>query len=222
MPYKRRTTRRRYRRRTRRPSRGKIYSAAGKQLWRDVQKLKNLINVEFKSIDAAVNTTVSTTPNIMYHSVISAGDDIFQRGGRQVRIKSLQMEGYFTNITAANTHLRLLCVIAKDWNNAASLAIGDLLDASTGAPIVSQQRNLNNRKNYVILRDFHFTLNSLDRTNRRFKCYIPLDMKVVYSSTGALNTAVESNMLMCILVSDQAGASSPGVVLNNRVRFIDN
>lgn len=223
MAYRRRTrTYRRRTRRTRRPSRGKIYATAGKQLWRDVQKLKNLINVEFKSVNGITNSTVSTTPTVMYHSAIGAGDDINQRGGRQVRLKSIQMEGYFTNITAANTHLRLLAVIAKDWNGAASLTIADLLDSSTGAPIVSQVRNLSNRKQFVILKDYHFTLNSAERTNRRFKCYIPLDMKVVYSGTGSANTDVESNMIMCVLVSDQVGASSPGVVLNNRIRFIDN
>jgi len=81
-----------YRRRPRRSykpkSRWSIYGQAGKQLWKDVKALKNLINVEFKVKDLVSTSTPSTTvPTTLLLNGLQKGDDYNSRDGRQVRWK---------------------------------------------------------------------------------------------------------------------------------------
>ena len=51
---------------------------------RDVQKLKGLINVEFKSADTVASSTITTTPLVNLLTGLTKGDDFDNRDGRQV------------------------------------------------------------------------------------------------------------------------------------------
>ena len=75
-----------------RRTRGSIYGAAAKQLYRDVSKLKNLINVEFKYFDTPYQSSLGDPGAILCQNLVPLGDSSTSRDGQQIRIKSLECE----------------------------------------------------------------------------------------------------------------------------------
>ena len=171
-PY-RRYRRRSYRRRARAPTYGQI----GRKVFRDVQRLKNLINVEFKSHLHQTNTSPSTSGHVSYVTNIDKGDSISQRDGDQVRLKSIETRGMYTlNASATSTTVRLMWVLVKNVNGTTP-AIGDIIE-TLGSTDVSSLRNLEYRRNVVILKDMVMVLNS-ETPKRYVKYYRKMDAKLL-------------------------------------------
>lgn len=226
MPYTRRTFRRRtYRRRPtirrRRPTRWATYSAAGSQLWKDVKYLKGLINVEFKSKDIVGSSTPDNSAgSVVLLNGLATGDDFNSRDGRQIRMKSIQLNMKFNlHASATATVVRVLLVLDTQ-PNAAVATLSGILDVGSAATVVAF-RNLNNRKRFIILRDWVVKVNTnLPEITREY--YHTLDAKTVYNATnGGTIADIETNSLSLWLASDEA-TNTPTVTYNSRVRFIDN
>lgn len=131
-PYRR--TRKTYRRRTykRRATRSSIYGRAGRQLWKDVNTLKNFINVEFKVKDTFTNTTqMPSTGTIDVLNGLQQGDDYNRRSGRQVRWKSFQWRiGLNKHASATASRARVIFFIDKEPRQV-QCSTSDIMEVST-------------------------------------------------------------------------------------------
>lgn len=222
MPYRRRTFRKRrtYRRR-RRPTRGAVYGAAGRQLWKDVQKLKNFVNVEFKYTDSTTLHSATTTPVLQLINGLDDGDTQSDRQGDSVRFKSLQAD---IELTRGNvdTVVRLMWVIDTKPNQSSIPAFTDIINPVGTNPVIGV-RNLDNRTRFVILKDKCVTLSAGTSTTKQLSWYKRLDMKTFYTTDASDVTGIQQHSLYFIFCSDQVpgdGASPISAV--NRLRYIDN
>lgn len=216
MPPYRRTRKRTYRRR--KPGRYTIYKRAGKQLWRDVQTLKNAINVEYKVHDTSLSSDIGTSALVYPLNTVPAGDDYTARDGRQIRIKSLQINADLNQPSGYTGAHFIRAILFIDKQGLDIPTFGDLL---TTTPYLVAPRNLNNRRRYVILRDWRITLNP-DHPNRVIKYFKRLDMKTLFDGSGAVYNDVASNQIWILLISNQATPNAPNISGFARIRFLDN
>lgn len=223
MPYARRRYPRRRPRYTprrrpvrRAPTRAAIYGSAARQLYRDVSKLKGLINVEFKYVDNASTINPGTTGTFVLLNGLATGDTASTRDGRQVRFKSIQHKMILNlNASASATTVRCIFLIDTQPNEAAPAAADVLQSVGLVAP-----RNLDYRKRFVILKDQNYRVNT-DMPERTVSWYRNLDMKTVYDDGGDTIASITTNSLYMLMLSDEA-ANTPTVTYYTRLRFIDN
>lgn len=205
-------------------SRGEIYSSAASQLYKDVSMLKGLINVEFKFLDYYLDTTYSTTATFHLLNGIPEGDDVQQRNGREIRLKSIQVSArqYPTSTTANGSFVRYIIFIDTQPNGTAPTSA--ILLSTGGAPANLAMRNLSYRKRFVILKDKIITTDSLASglCVKSFEYYKKLNMHTIYSGIGSTISDITTNSVYMMMVSNQTGTDVPAVAMNHRIRFIDN
>lgn len=219
--YRRRYRRRRpYRRRRYRRGGGNqlTYWNMGKKVARDVWRLKQMVNVEYKNIDTAPgNKTCSSTANLILLNPCSRGDDATDRDGRQIRMKSVYLKGSLViHASATATWVKIALVCQKE-------ARGTLLTTAQvyETEEINALRELDNRRDVFILWDRVFRLNS-DNSMMHWEKYFKIDMKTVFNSGNAGTIAdIESNALYLYILSNEA-TNTPTCNVSCRIRFIDN
>lgn len=191
----------------------------GKRLERKVSQLANLINVEFKYNDIKDTSTINTTGLFFLLNGLMLGDTSSSRDGRQIRIKSNQVNLKLTmHPSATNTTIRIIYFMDKQANASAPTTAMLLEDANV--PITSP-RNLDNRKRFVILKDEYVCLN-VEKSETVFEWYKKLDFRTIYDSSNVGDiTDITTNSFYLFLVCDD-GTNTPTYALYNRIRFIDN
>lgn len=222
------------RRRARRPSRGTVYGAAGRQLWRDVKMLKSFVNTEFKYFDDStaftnipyVDPSGVGTPLIMSLNDIPTGDLGNTRNGMSVRIKSLQHSCTIANTTTSSLPCRVRMIFFLYLRpDGATPTLANLLDLSTDPDPINAFRNLNFKSSFSILKDRVFKMDTTapqqEQEMRWYKRFNFHTTWTVNNTTGATSTQMK-NGLYCLVFTDQAGAVLPRIRCMNRVRFIDN
>lgn len=207
------------RKRRRRMGRIKKYKRAGLQLYRDVKMLKNFINTEFGYNDGHSSSTVDNNGTFVLFNGLTKGDDAFNREGRSVRFKSLQLKlTGLINGSATDTRLRFILFIDKSPQGTQP-PNSELLELNTN--YIDSYRNLAFRKRFVILKNWVVLLDSND-PHQEISHYQRIDLKTIYNGGNAGGIAdIESNALYMYVVSDET-VNTPGVVVSYRVRFIDN
>lgn len=203
--------------RRRRPKRT-LWTSNYYQLQRDVKNLKNFINVEFKYKDTELSVNPSASGAFYLLNGLQTGDNVINRDGRLVRIKSCQAKYKLTmNASATNTTVRFLWFIDKQANQSTPTGSDLFINVNTQG-----LKNLNNRKRFVFLKDQTISLSSNSLTEKRFNYYRKLDMKTVYDAGDAGTIAdITTNALYLYVISDEA-VNTPSLELYNRIRFIDN
>ncbi len=184
----------------------------------DVSKLKNMLNVEFKSKDVADTISIPSAMTITLLNGLAKGDDLDNRDGRQVRFKSCWVKICFAMAASAtNTFIRLMLIIDKQ-PNATTILPADILVAQT----VESQKQLASRKRLVILVDRVIVLQAANRTSQFVNIYKQIDMKTIYdaSSNGDIED-ITTNALYLILISNEA-VNQPTAGRYIRTRFVDN
>ncbi len=208
-------------RRRRAPAgRRQIYGAAGRQLYSDVMKLKSLINVEFKYVFTTGTTTPSSIPTVATLNLVPQGDTAKKRDGKSVRMKSVRYRYRATiHASATQTTARVILGIWKRPNGT-GVTSGELLE--TTADITSMP-NQDNKRDYVILRDFDVDMSITGNNTFSGDHYIPLDLKTVYSddNTDGAVTGMEDGQIFLLLASNEA-TNTPTVKWTSQVVFLDN
>lgn len=221
MAYRRRYRKRSYRKR-RTASRGKIYGRAAGQLWRDVKKLKNFINVEFKHHETELDSTIFDSGTVQCQNLLTLGDGASDIDGQQCRFKSIQC--YCRTQMQASTPAvcRIIYFIDLQARGTAP-GLADVLATGVSSYAVTCPRNLNNRKRFVILKDHIFTLTPMQPV-REFKYYRKLDLKTVYDINPSGDVSdIQSNPIYILFISDQpSGSTAPIITHSSRLRYIDN
>ena len=113
---------------------------------------------EFKSVDTLVTGDLNTTGTISLINGIARGDEINERNGREVVMRSVQlsMNAQSTDTTGIPQCCRILLVYDRQ-TNAAAPTFAQVLTA-TGASLPLAPRNLENRRRFKILMDRKFTI----------------------------------------------------------------
>lgn len=228
MPYgssyrgKRRTYRRR--RPAVRTRRG-IYGAAATQLYKDVSKLKNLINVEFKFHDVnVVDQGMHTTGSVTYLNLVAGGDTDQTRDGNQFRMKSIQINGVI-KLPDGDTvpDMVRVSLVLDTEPDGSTMDLTKLYDTTGSVPYYLALRNLDERSRFVMLKDWKFGLNPNGRELIPFKFFRKLDIKTLFNSTTASVGNLKNNALCLVLTGAQASASTPSTMtFHSRIRYVDN
>ncbi len=212
---------RRYKRRPR-PTRMQIYGGAGRQLWKDVRKLKSLINVEFKQHTVKLTAeAIGITTDFNNLCLINQGDTDETRDGSSIRLKSIDLKGFVKlHASATSTMIRIIIVLDKQTNQA-QFTYPDLYeDATTGDAIISA-RNIDNAHRFVVLMDTRISLSASGNSVVPFSFYKKINTIIRYDNTGNVVADLTSNAYSLLLVSDEA-TNTPAVTLSARLRYIDN
>lgn len=221
MAYRRRYKKRNFRRRRYAPkqkSGWSTYQEFGHRVLKDIAYLKDLVNVEFKSIDStATFTNLMNTGNGQSIFQPLRGTDINNITGRSCKMSSCQ--GYISVIgsPAAGISTRVRCAIVLDKQGGRSIGSTDLWDNPQAG-----FRNLDNRKDLVILKEWDLQTNASNVTTKQVNFYLPLRAHVIFNYlNGGTYADIDSNCLWFVAVSDQI-ANNVSVTGNFRIRFIDN
>lgn len=223
----RRNYRGRYRRRRRRyvrkqPTRGSVYGAAARQLYRDVSKLKSMINVEYKFHDYSSSNNLTSTPVINCINFVNEGDTDQTHDGAMFRIKSLQLNSSAALSAGTTDPISYRMAIVLDTDAAASTTaptFADIYD-STGSAI-NAFRNLDNRSRFVMLRQWTITLQPGGKESNNIKYFKSLDLKSQIVGT-ATETNLRKNGLYLVMYSTNAAAGVMTLDVTTRIRYIDN
>lgn len=127
---------------------------------------------EVKSADVvSTNYLLNSTGTVAALNLVQAGSSYFNRIGRKIEMKSLQMKGQLNGIGANSQGLaaggRILIVYDRQANGALPV-YADVIKSQTQVSGTTQSLNydmvnLDNRDRFLILRDIEFTMPSVTR-----------------------------------------------------------
>ena len=173
---------------------------------------------ELKAVDTSVNQAADSTGGVVLLSGIARGDDINQRTGREVTLRSIECR--FTARVTAGTGIdqqqRLLIVYDRQSNGAAP-SVADVL----GSANVLYPRNLENRRRFKVLYDRFFQLNGSGEagSEKVFKFYRRLRHPMVFNSGNAGTVAdITSGSVYAVICGSVAAGATAGNI-NGRVRL---
>ncbi len=211
------------RRKSHRKRRRRIdYVDVGKQIYRDVVKLKRFINVEFKFHDVQLTAAaLAVAPVITQLSNIDQGDTTLTRDGAQLKCLSLQLSySLFQSASATSSLVRVLLVKDKQTNQAIYTA-GDLLfDVTAGDGIVSPY-NRNNRRRFTILHDKVYTFSATGTTVKHFGRKFRQDQIIRYDNSGNGIADLTQSSYSLVMLTNEA-TNVPTVTMFSRLNYVDN
>jgi hypothetical protein len=226
-----------YRRGRKRPNRyhrvgrGQYYSNTIKQVVQDVRKLKNLINVEFKSLDKDGSITLTnpdSSGKVYLLNGCAQNDTGEGRDGLSIKMQSLQYTLMITQDTNQQNPVLVRVMFVLDTApDGVELTPAELLDSSF--PYYRSFRNLIHRKRLITLRDSKFILAPFGDPDSKWVKdeYIKLGVKgqgihTIYSGSASDITGISANALYCLIFSDAGLGFLPEISLSARIRFLDN
>lgn len=177
---------------------------------------------ELKSVDTASSLAVDTTGAILLLNGIALGDDINQRNGRQVTLRSitLRLQSAVTSGTGVDQQHRYL-LVQDMQTNATALTIAQVLGSASTVAFPS----LENRMRFKILLDEVLPLSaSAESGSHTYRVhYRPLNIVVTFNSgsAGTVADIVTNSLYFICMGTSAAGATAGTVVASARVRYLD-
>lgn len=224
MPYRRRRTisrRRTFRRR--RPTYTTTGSALhlARQAARGVYYLKGLVNSELKKFDASSTGNLPDTGSVLSLNSIAQGDDITQRSGNSILVRSVDCRFLFQrDPAAAGANKVQLCrvslVMDKQQISDTSPTHSDIYDGT--GPLT--HLNKLNVGRFTILWSRVFILDNDSKFSKVMKCHKKMRHHVRYN--GSATTDIQKGGLYFVFSSDQSTTDFPAYQLDSRVSYYDN
>jgi len=177
---------------------------------------------EWKAVSASVSGTLDSTGALYLLNGIARGDDIAERIGRQVTIRSLEYRimGQCTKTTGERQVCRIMFVYDTQTNGAA-LTIAQVLNSVD----VYSPRNLENRTRFKVLKDWTFVVQEYlsDPSIAIFKGYLKLFLPMVFNNGDAGTVAdITTGSLYCIVLGKKAAGATAGATEGTvRIRYTD-
>lgn len=196
---------------------------------KEVNKLKNLVNVEMKKYDSNATLTVGGT-SVLCLNCPAQGDGHSSRDGNKIRCKYIHVRcGYSVDLSETNrTWLRLTLVCNKDVNGTAPVYTDVWQDEANSTRDILAMRNIDNLRDFWVIRDKLITLpayaaNPGDKTHGYIDWYIPVDIKTqfLYGETAAATASLDSNGIF-LIINDTSATNHATVETIARVGYIDN
>jgi len=198
------------------------------------------MRVEKKVVDVKQGTYAveNTGTQLLLLNGCIAGSQNYNRIGRKINLKSLQIHGDFINhdTTTIAVKARMLIVFDKQSNGAAP-GFADIITSQdiTGATssTVNDMVNLNNRDRFEIIRDTFVTLGPIDTTATQsyasapliqsVDTYIKLGNRETVYNAGTAGTVgdIQSGALYVFWISNTTNATGCDFVGSFRLRFTD-
>lgn len=178
---------------------------------------------EFKSVDVLdQNIAVDSGTAVALLNGIARGDEINQRNGREVVMRSIQFQ-YTARVTAGtgiDQQQRVMLVYDRQTNAAALTCAQVLATTSTMSP-----RNLENRKRFKILYDRTFHLNASAEPNseltRRFYRRLRHPITFNANTAGTVGDITTGSLYLVVTGSAAAGVTAGTLSYSSRVRYQD-
>lgn len=195
---------------------------------KDVAVLKkNAKKEEFKWFDVNLVSTISTTPTVAFINSIPQGVNGSNFTGNQYCIKSIQLSGYVI-LEDATEHdeLRIVLVRYKNANQVSptySNTGGN--DGLYEEDSINAVRSMNNRHDFVIIKEWNVLLNQTNVNSRRIDLYkkINLVTTVQEGQDGNAATEIEQNSYFIMTMGNTALASDNSILtVTTRFRYTDN
>lgn len=202
---------------------GKIYKVKRKPYKKPYKKQYTRPKQEWKAIDTSIaGAAANTTGNIVLINGCVRGDDIEERDGRQINLRSVELRGKtsVTEETGVAQRHRILLVLDKNPHGT-NPSIDDILKTNSTLAL----RNLDNRKRFKIIMDKTYALNASGEvgSGRLFKKYIKMTYNTQYNGGTAGTIAdIESGALFIVLMGNKvAGITAGDTSMECRVRFTE-
>lgn len=181
---------------------------------------------ELKSVDTTLSTASTrpdTTGDVILLNGIARGDDINERVGRRVTIRSLEAHLYdtVTKDTGVDQVHRVLIVYDMQSNGTAPVVTDVLVSAST-----TSLKNLDNRNRFRILYDQAWTLNASGESDsqKHITKYMRVNLPVQFNSGDAGTIAdIQTGSIYFICLGSEVRGNTAGSINGRvRVRYSDN
>jgi len=168
--------------------------------------------------DGAANCLALVNP-------IARGDDINERTGRQVIMKSVEFRADVqVDAAGVDQTARVLLVYDKQ-TNASALTAAQVFHGAEAAHRPFQMRNLENRSRFTCLMDKTVVLNAAGESGskRSIKFYRKLNLPVTFNNGDGAGVAdiVTGSLYIIATGTEAAGATDGSVVGYCRVRYED-
>ncbi len=202
-----------------------FYARSGRYITKADQALKvaravrNLINVEYKSLRTAFGTTDSTTMAIKNLTAVGQGDDYVNREGRKVRAVALSIKGSVVQHASATTTCWRV-IVARDNNGSTTTPVdGDLISAANLFDGKNKNDDPQSNARFTVLMDKVIQMS--DSGSRRFTVdrYIKLNHHQYFSGTA---TTDEGKGAIYAFTASTEATNVPTVVIDCIYKFIDN
>jgi len=213
--------------RRRQKGRAEIYGDAGYQLYKDVQLIKELINVETKYIikDQTVTNAVSTWTVHDCNTDIARGTEYDQRTGATLKGVYVQIRGRisYNPLASPNAQTVRLAVIGKGCVNGSTVNAGSVwVGTPVGNNFVLGWYEPNEMTGYQIMKDKHYTVTA-DRPDLYFKISRKLNHHAEWNigdGTGVI-TNMTKGLISFLYVSDQS-SNYPTIEYSTKYKYVDN
>lgn len=178
---------------------------------------------EFKTKDTSISQVQDTTGALTLVNGVARGDDIGDRTGRKVIIKSI--EAHFisgvTSATGVDQYQRLILFVDHQPNGAAPAAT-DLLVSNSYQSL----KNLDNRARFTILYDRVYALNAAGESGSKIVLptyYKRVNIPVIFNSGDAGTIAdIQTNSIYLLSVGSEAAGNTAGSTVGRvRIRYTD-
>lgn len=182
--------------------------------------MKGLINSEKMYFDRAI-TLGSTQSDIFSLVQIAQGDQVGQRTGNSILIRSLYLRGYMQVNPSVSTVSRISLALVKDTQQIADTtpAITDIFTAITPESIIKTSQSTNTAGRFKILWRKNYSLVPGQTPNINIDKYWKLYDHVKYNGTAS--TDVQKNGYYLVIMSSEA-TNYPTVSVNSRIGYYDN
>jgi len=234
--YKRTTTRRA----AERQAYGTARRAAKIAAYREASVLANiatrglqLARGELKAVDLWSGSAVvgdHTAPTVQLINGVARGDDINERIGRQITMRSVQVSAVLVpNVTQASqvpSCVRMMIVYDRQANAAAPTLASVLVMHNVTSAIVGI-RNLEFRERFQVIKDDIISLPGSSSTAyqdgpRIWKVYLPVNLVTTFNSGDAGDIADIATGSLYLFMFSNVSAGQPYCAWTSRVRYADN
>jgi len=208
-----------------------------------LKAVKSLSEDKFVDISPTFTLDFATPYHINLLNGIATGSDLYQRVGRSVFMKQLNIDFQFQNINTGSStpdlEMRVLVVLDKAPNGAALPVLADFLReinaAGAATTNLNSMQNTNNRERFKFLFDKKIGIPpwnvgatttgapALNMADCYWRKKIKLPKKMQFSGTGSAVSDIQTNALYVVMAHDQAAviAAPWQLKIQARVDFYD-
>lgn len=183
---------------------------------------------ELKAVDTALGATaIDSASGVLLINGIGRGDDINQRNGREIVMKSVEVNFTLQVTPATGTaQVHRVVIVYDRQTNGTALTAADVYGAG---PTILSVRNLENRKRFKVLMDRTYNLGAAvvqtvgAHNFIRDSFYRKLNHPVTFNSgnAGTVADITTGSMYVVYIGSNAAGPTAGSIVVQARIRYED-